>query len=320
MTTTDLVTQWSSLVTELTAHRQRRTLDEVGTDTVPVTLLAGFLGAGKSTLLSSLLSDPPGGIVVSALVNDIGSLAIDMMVADGHDLEVELTNGCGCCEQVGPLAESLDRLAGASPDQIVLEASGVADPFAMAQIVEASPLVHLDAIVTVVDAETLRSSLDDQRTGPVLRRQLDAAHLVVLSKVDLVSDTPRLIELLGHISPGRPVVCSGLDAAASGVLVAGGCRGTGPGSPLSTFLQNDFAVATLEHLEPIEPSALLSALEQPGLVRIKGYVCLGDANKPVRLDAVGRRWTMDDACAGPPALTIVATDESALARIIDCLT
>jgi len=125
-------------------------------NSLPLTILAGFLGAGKTTLVNRLLSAPEGRRIV-VLVNDFGSLDIDArLISSRSPGTISLANGCACCTVAGDLSRALVELAQRSdpPDAILLEASGLADPLGIAQVALANPAVRLDGIVTMIDAET----------------------------------------------------------------------------------------------------------------------------------------------------------------------
>jgi hypothetical protein len=101
---------------------------------VPVTIIGGYLGAGKTTLINALLAADHGRRL-AVLVNDFGAVNIDVELIERHDGEtISLTNGCICCSIADSLGESLDQVLALEPrpDQIVIEASGVADPAAIA--------------------------------------------------------------------------------------------------------------------------------------------------------------------------------------------
>ncbi len=135
------------------ARRRPVTAGTAGT-ALPVVVVAGFLGAGKTTLLAHLLARP-GGRRITALVNDMAALDIDAgLIAERHDNILSLTNGCAYCSQSGGAARALlDVLTRPErPDLVLLEASGIADPWALAQIVGGLPGHRLDHVVTLVDA------------------------------------------------------------------------------------------------------------------------------------------------------------------------
>ena len=200
---------WQATVGSIAAARRRH--GDSGGDAVGVTVLTGFLGSGKTTVLRQLLAEP-AGLHIAAVVNDIGPVNIDAAVIKGLQVasrapgRIELTNGCACCALVDDLAETLEGLAvSQTSDAIVVEASGVADPATLALAVEGAAGCMLDGVVAVVDAQQLASQLNDPRIGPAVRRQIDVAHLVVLSKVDQVEgeEVAVLTERLGQLAPGR---------------------------------------------------------------------------------------------------------------------
>jgi G3E family GTPase len=221
--TGSLTQQWASLQMQLDAHRPDMADPSTPLETTtPVVLLTGFLGAGKTTLLVDLLTSPPTDVRIRAIVNDVGSLPFDpSLIATNAELQVELTNGCVCCQSTENLALSLDDAA-VHADLVVLEASGVADPYALAQVIEARPTVHLDRIVSVVDAVAIHRLLEDRYTAGLAERQLVAAHVVILAKTDRLPriDQELVIASISELVPGRPVVCSSTAQPASHALLA----------------------------------------------------------------------------------------------------
>jgi G3E family GTPase len=49
--------------------------------------------------------------------------------------------------------------------------------------------LHLDGIVTVIDAETTRIRSNDRYVGDTVRRQIVTADLLILNKIDLITPT-----------------------------------------------------------------------------------------------------------------------------------
>ncbi|GIW02045.1 GTP-binding protein [Roseiflexus sp.] len=160
---------------------------------VPVTILTGFLGAGKTTLLNRILH-ADHGLKVAVLVNDFGSINIDTQLVVGVEGEtISLANGCICCTIRGDLLKTalllLDRAE--PPEYLIIEASGVSDPWAVAEtfdLPELRSFFRLDSVITVVDAEYVRQQ---QYYEDLIIHQISAADVVVLSKVDLATEEQR---------------------------------------------------------------------------------------------------------------------------------
>lgn len=162
---------------------------------VPVTIITGFLGAGKTSLLNHLLASKHGRRL-AVLVNDFGAVNIDAGLIQNRDGEVvSLENGCICCSLAdGLLATAMGLLRReVPPEHIIIETSGVSDPFEVANTFadpELQPYAPLSGIVTLVDAE-LAPTLEDAAAN-LAHRQIAAADLVLLNKTDLVDVAGRM--------------------------------------------------------------------------------------------------------------------------------
>jgi G3E family GTPase len=153
---------------------------------IPLTVIGGFLGAGKTTLLNHLLTHA-GGRRVAVLVNDFGAINIDAaLVASRETDAIELTNGCVCCSIGDDLTAALIGLIESPrpPEAIVIEASGVSDPWRIAQVGLADPALALDAVLVLVDATSFERHAADPLLTDTLSRQLKAADLLVVNHCD----------------------------------------------------------------------------------------------------------------------------------------
>ncbi|GAA3436434.1 CobW family GTP-binding protein [Kutzneria kofuensis] len=268
--------------------------------TVPVVVLAGFLGAGKTTLLNHLLRTS-SGTRIGVVVNDFGAVNIDAMAVAGQvDAMVSLSNGCVCCvTDEGGLDDVLGKLTG-TVDVIVVEASGIAEPQAVARQVlgSADPSVEYGGLVEVVDAVEFAAT---RERHPELDKHLQVADLVVLNKVDRV-DAAELAEVFAvvtELAEGGAIVTTEYGRLDPGLLFD---RRERPRPAQLSFddLEDHGATDHGEHAhalyqsvsfetdEPMHPERLMAFLDgrPDGVFRIKGYVHFGQPER-YELQVVG---------------------------------
>lgn len=156
---------------------------------LPVTVLSGYLGAGKTTLVNQMLRQADGKRL-AIMVNEFGDLAIDadLIEAEGDDL-IALAGGCVCCSYGDDLIAALGQMAAMQPppDHIILEASGVALPGAIAASLSLMAGIETAGVVVLADVAQIDAQLANDYIGDTVVRQLEAADLVVLTKGDLAS-------------------------------------------------------------------------------------------------------------------------------------
>ncbi len=160
---------------------------------IPVTVIGGYLGAGKTTLLNHILRNNKG-IRFAVLVNDFGNINIDIDLIESQDGDtINLANGCICCSLAGGFGSAIlsIRERPVLPDRVLIESSGVSDPFKIAQYAHL-PGFHLDSVIVLADAEFIQRRVADKYVGRQVIQQLKSADLLLLNKVDLVSDERRI--------------------------------------------------------------------------------------------------------------------------------
>ena len=248
------------------------------TGRVPMSVVGGFLGAGKTTLLNRVLAGRHG-VRYAVLVNDFGELNVDgdLVAAHGGDT-VTFANGCVCCTMGDDLVGAIDRLLDGDrcPDQILVEASGVADPSAIADVATLHPGLSRDLVVVLADAESVRSRHADERLRDTVDRQLGAADLLVLNKCDRVTEEEREEAESWLAERTRaPVVRSVNADIPLAILPAARVDPPGPAAPGGA---PDHYHQFRSHFVPcpdsIDPGRLRAAFEElsPRVLRAKGFV------------------------------------------------
>jgi G3E family GTPase len=173
-------------------------------------LLAGFLGSGKTTLLNRVLSWETDLADTIVLVNEFGKIGIDGSLIKSKDKDViEMTSGCICCSIKSKLIDTLSDIWNRyKPKKILLEATGVAEPDSVVEVLKDEFLrerLQFTKIVTVLD---IRYWNGRDKFGPFFLNQVQQANLVLLNKIDLVPKDrvhAALTEMHAEI-PGCPVV------------------------------------------------------------------------------------------------------------------
>jgi G3E family GTPase len=289
-------------------------------NTVPVTIITGFLGSGKTTLLNRLLKAPSLTDTV-VIVNEFGAVGLDhLLIERAVEDAVLLKNGCICCTVSGDITDTLETLWRRRTDgflppfrRIAIETTGLADPAPVAHALLAGPDAHyacrLDGIVTTVDALHAPGQLHWQEAA---RRQIAMADRVLLTKTDM-ADAAAITTVTEQITALNPT--APLHHVVAGAIDPGEIFDLGPAPPatearLAQWLRpfdrdlhrghrhhpfrhgDEITSVVLRHRHPIDWPALKTwvdsvlSLRGDRVLRLKGLVRVTGYDRPIVLQGV----------------------------------
>ena len=155
-----------------------------------VLLLSGFLGSGKTSALLQMAAymvrrSGRDGTSVMIIENEIGEVGVDDKVLKAQGLAVrELFAGCACCTGGADLISDITVIRDTvDPEWIIIEATGVAYPLEIKNIVETCFRVPVK-ILSMADAgrwKRLHTVMPQ-----LIEAQVEHADCILLNKVDLV--------------------------------------------------------------------------------------------------------------------------------------
>ena len=158
---------------------------------IPFYVITGFLGSGKTTFLKNLIREIQRDKKIGIILNEFAPTNVESeeIKQETNEYEIlEINNGsvfCLCL--LHDFVESLDKfIQDHNPDLLILEASGLSDPIAIAQLFNTGSLndkVYLAQVWSIVDA------LNFFRSKKFLGRiahQIRVADQVIINKTDLI--------------------------------------------------------------------------------------------------------------------------------------
>jgi G3E family GTPase len=259
---------------------------------VPFILVTGFLGSGKTTLLKRLLDSVDESKKIAVIQNEFAEANVDARELAGVGRPftmLEMNRGSVFC--VCLLADFTTSCAAMiderRPDLVVLEATGLADPIAIIQILGAPPLgdrVYLMHSYCIVDAAAF---LKMEKAVTRMQHQVRIADTIIVNKIDKVDDAAlaaidcRIRELnpFAEIRPARyceiPLLLSPRDPVETVAR-----RRTGEHASLPSAGRPPIATAAVRSTRRIPEPALRTFLNlfERDAYRIKGFANLTDGS------------------------------------------
>lgn len=289
---------------------------------IPTTVFSGFLGSGKTTIISHLIDELQAkGKQVIYIKNEIGNENIDSQLMQGKHIQTkELLNGCICCTLVGPFIAAIDEIiASFQPDRIIIEASGAADPAAIALMIDANQKLQRDGVIAIIDVVNFEGYKDISQTA---RNQAAFTDLIVFNKIELadLAQKQAVVGYVRELNNHSPIV-----EAPGGIISSEVVFGTDPqelNELLRSFSQEVVTPESSAHVHhahadhltvdgidsivvrfssPPTNESLLQYLKQlpPPVFRVKGITVLADGTHVV-VDKVGARSQLSPWPAGEP--------------------
>jgi G3E family GTPase len=252
---------------------------------IPLHLVNGFLGSGKTTFLLHYLHIFGAARKIGVIQNEFSPASVDGKLIDqqGGAYELlEINNGsvfCVCL--LGSFIDSLSAfIADYSPDEIIMEASGMSDPVSIGQIFQSPKLknkVFLGHTWTLVDAHNFHRV---KAIRSRLEHQIRIADTVLINKCDLatpviesVTDAVRLINPFAIIEKTS-------FAAAQFSMQKKAVIFFPPGENTESC-RPDLQSVVIKTNRIITPEKFNEFIQfvKTDFIRCKGFVCTGNAEK-----------------------------------------
>jgi G3E family GTPase len=154
---------------------------------LPICLVTGFLGTGKTTFLKNVVARNRDRKIVY-LINEFSAHDVDGAIVSAESPNVVSIPGgsifCKCLvtEFIGQLKKTAEHWPDA--EGVVIEASGMANPKVMEQMLAETGLDKLYRLATVVSVIDPNSFLKLRHTLPNIIAQIEASDVVLINKTD----------------------------------------------------------------------------------------------------------------------------------------
>jgi len=254
---------------------------------VSFNLITGFLGSGKTTLLSHLLTELSVTKRIAVIQNEFAASGIDgkelQQDNEGFKL-VEINNGSVFCVcQLSSFVENIHKLIDEyQPEIIFLEASGLADPISIIELIQTDKLkdkITLDKSICLVDAPNFFNGLSSLVR---FKHQLMIADKIIINKTDLFEgDIDDVVQVIKELNSYADFIFTSyakvtwqeieIDELSQGVAAKRFIGEQSDGMPDI----NACVLRTHNRISERQLTAFISEL-QVDCPRIKGYLNLND--------------------------------------------
>ena len=155
---------------------------------IDIYLITGFLGSGKTTLMKNLM-DMFKNSKVAMIVNEFGQEGVDGSVLEKEGMVIEeiIDGSIFCVCRSDKFIESILKTKELNVDYLIVESSGLADPFGMPAVMGvlnklAPTTFHYSGSVCVVDANNFFKVYD---MASAVKQQIQGADLLIINKTDI---------------------------------------------------------------------------------------------------------------------------------------
>lgn len=175
---------------------------------LPICLVTGFLGTGKTTFLKTIVTQNRHR-KLAYLINEFSARDVDgAIVAAENPNVISIPGGsifCRCLvsEFIGQLTKIAE--GGEEFEGVVIEASGMADPRVIEDMLKETKLNQKFRLATVVSVLDPNSFLKLRHTLPNILSQVEAADVVLVNKADCnpaekIEETIRAVKELNPVA------------------------------------------------------------------------------------------------------------------------
>jgi G3E family GTPase len=267
--------------------------------------LSGFLGSGKTSFLQNCIEyHTANNRFVAVIQNEVGEVGLDGKLLEDDYAVLEMDEGCVCCSLIGQLQKGINQiLANFHPDVIILETPGLANPYnLLADIAELEDRIRFDSVTVLVDASNFDQNI---REYEVAREQIKAADILLLNKIDLISDPEirAISRKLKEINPNVPILNTtngqinpGLMYGTDARLEPRSFKQKTEGRQHSTHTHDHLSSICINIEHPLDRINFLESIKKipESVYRIKGTVEFTDCEAPCIFQFVNGRYDISE--------------------------